>query len=86
MTQNNAPLQVYDVDAMEYIVIGQEHAGRTEIELAKAYVGEGMQVTKLTLYCMRMKNGHTYPNYLTLKHSYVFLESVTLFLQYALKG
>lgn len=44
MAQNNAPLQVYDLDSMDFVVIEGAHAQRTDIELAHDLVGEGRLV------------------------------------------
>lgn len=41
MAQNNAPLQVYDIEAMDFTVIDDTQIQRTDIERAKDYVGEG---------------------------------------------
>jgi len=41
MDSNNTPLQVYDVDSMEFEIIDDSYLKRTDIEKASAYLGEG---------------------------------------------
>ena len=42
MDSNNTPLQVYDIDAIDFTVVDESDLKRTAIEKTSAYVGQGM--------------------------------------------